>query len=381
MSKNNESGLSTKLIHMGVMDDQNGAVMPPIVLSTTFEREEDQLNFRNGYIYSRYDNPNRRTLEAKLAAMENGIDCITFSSGLSAAMAVFHSFERGDHILIPDDIYFGVKNILIKLYSKWGLEHSSVDMTNTEKVKQSVRSNTKLIWMESPSNPLVKVTHIKEIVQIAKSHNCVTVVDNTWATSYFTNPFDYDVDIVHHSTTKYLGGHSDILGGALIFREKTERADFIRDYQKIGGSVPSPFDCWLLNRSLATFTARMPIHAKNAMALATFLETHPNVERVLYPGLSSHPQHDVAKIQMKNGFGGMLSVLIKGGREEALHVCKNLNLLRHATSLGGVESLIEHRKSSEGPESKTPDNLLRVSVGIEDINDIIADFTQALNRL
>lgn len=378
MSLKKYIGLSTNLIHQGVMEDQNGAVIPPIVLSTTFERDEDQLSLRNGFLYSRYDNPNRRTLEIKLAAMENGVESIAFSSGLTAAMAVFHSFQPGDHILLPDDIYFGVKNILIKLYAKWGLEFSAVDMTNAAEVERAMKHNTRLIWMESPSNPRVQVTNIKENVAIAKAHNCITAVDNTWATPFFTKPIEWGADIVHHSTTKYLGGHSDLLGGVLIFKETNDRSIFIRDYQKIGGAVPSPFDCWLLSRSLATFAARMPIHASNAMTLAQYLQSHPKIEQVIYPGLTSHPQHDVAIIQMQNGFGGMLSILVKGGRDASLQVCKNLKLVKHATSLGGVESLIEHRKSTEGTESTTPDNLLRISCGIEDIQDLISDFEQAL---
>ena len=371
--------MATKLIHAGNPDDVNGAVMPPIVLSTTFEREEDGLGYRNGYLYSRYDNPNRRTLETKLALLENGVDSIAFSSGLAAAAAVFHSLKSGDHVILPDDIYYGVRNIIAKLYADWNLQYSVVDMTKPTKVEAAVKSNTKLIWMETPSNPRVKVTDIEAIVSIAKKHGCFTVADNTWATPFFTRPLEMGVDIVHHSTTKYLGGHSDILGGALIFAKMDDRHHFIRDYQKIGGAVPSPFDCWLLCRSLATFAARLPINASNAMALAQYLNKHPAIEAVLYPGLVTDSQHEVAKKQMKNGYGGMLSILVHGGQTAALRVCQRLEILKHATSLGGVESLIEHRKSVEGPDSVTPENLLRISVGIEDIDDIIRDFDQALS--
>jgi cystathionine gamma-synthase len=369
---------ATSLIHSGNHHDNSGAVMQPIVLSTTFERGEDGLSFPEGYIYGRYGNPNRKALETKLALMEGGAAALAFSSGLAAAMAVFHSLKPGDHIIFPDDIYFGVRNIVAKLYPQWGLEFTSVDMADLTAIEAAIRPNTRLVWLETPSNPRVKVADIAEIVAIAQRHNCLTAADNTWATPYFTRPIELGVDIVLHSTTKYLGGHSDILGGALIFKADNELVTWMRDYQKIGGAVPSPFDCWLLCRSLATFEARMPIHANNAMQLAIFLNQHPGIEAVLYPGLVSDPYHVVAARQMKGGFGGMLSILVKGGQEAALRLCSRLKIVRHATSLGGVESLIEHRNSIEGPDSPSPVNLLRISVGIEHISDLIQDFKQAL---
>ncbi len=369
--------LATQLIHEGNLEDNSGAVMQPIVLSTTFERGDDQLSYPSGYIYSRYDTPNRHILETKLALMENGAACVTFASGLTAALAVFQSLQSGDHILLPDDTYFGVRSILDKLFPQFGLTYTLVDMVEPKNLEQAIQPNTKLIWIESPSNPSVKVTDIQAIVAFAKKNNCFTVADNTWATPYFTQPLALGVDISLHSTTKYLGGHSDILGGALVFKEENERYEFIRTFQKVGGAVPSPFDCWLLCRSLTTFTARMPIHANNAMQLAEYLSQHPAIEVVMYPGLTSDPQHEVAKKQMQNGFGGMLSILVKGGQEAALRVCKNLNIFCHATSLGGVESLIEHRRSIEGDNSPSPANLLRISVGLEAIEDLIADFEQA----
>ncbi len=370
--------LSTRIIHEDNVKDNSGAVMAPIVLSTTFERAEDGISYPEGYIYSRYDNPNRRSLESKLAMMENGKACVSFSSGLAAATAVFQSLKTGDHIILPDDAYFSLYNILDKLFSGFGLTYTKVDMTDLNNLQSSIQPNTKLIWMETPSNPLIKITDIAAVVAIAKQHHCFTVADNTWATPFYTQPLELGVDIVMHSTTKYFGGHSDILGGALIFKETNEQYEFILNVQKYGGAVPSPYDCWLLCRSLTTFSARMPIHSNNAMQLAQYLETHSKIERVLYPGLESHPQHLIAKKQMKNGYGGMLSVLVKGNREDALKLAASLQLFAHATSLGGVESLIEHRKSVEGDASATPDNLLRVSVGIEDAKDLIADFEQAL---
>lgn len=355
--------------------------MAPIVMSTTFKRNEDQLTYPQGYSYSRYDNPNRNALENKLAALESGSSALCFASGLAAATAVFQSLKSGDHVVLADDTYFSIRTILNTLYAGFGLSYTLVDLTNLDNLEKSIQPNTKLIWMESPSNPSIKVTDLQAVVQIAKAHNCFTVADNTWATPYYTKPIELGVDIVLHSTTKYLGGHSDILGGALIFKEQSERTELIKKVQMYSGAVPSPFDCWLLGRSLTTFTARMAIHSSNALALATFLETQPKLERVLYPGLSSHPQHTTAKKQMKGGYGGMLAILVKGGREPALKLCSLLKLFTHATSLGGVESLIEHRLSIEGAESKTPDSLLRISVGIEDIDDLVADFKEALKLL
>ncbi|MBX9782104.1 MAG: aminotransferase class I/II-fold pyridoxal phosphate-dependent enzyme [Chitinophagaceae bacterium] len=373
--------LSTRIIHEDNVKDKSGAVMSPIVLSTTFERNDDGLTYPEGYVYSRYDNPNRQSLEHKLAMMENGKACVSFSSGLAAATAVFQSLKTGDHIILPDDAYFSLYNILTHLFSGFGLSFTKVDMTDLNKLQSSVQPNTKLIWMETPSNPLIKVTDIAAVVAIAKEHKCFTVADNTWATPFYTQPLELGVDIVMHSTTKYLGGHSDILGGALIFKEENERSEFIKNCQKYGGAVPSPYDCWLLCRSLTTFHARMPVHSNNAMQLAHYLETHPKIERVLYPGLPSHPQHAIAKKQMKNGYSGMLSILVKGGEAAALKLAGALKLFTHATSLGGVESLIEHRKSTEGPASATPENLLRISVGIEAVNDLIADFESALAQI
>jgi cystathionine gamma-synthase len=370
--------LSTKLIHNSNVKHESRAVIPPIVLSTTFERGEDGLSFPEGYIYSRYDNPNRHSLEQKLALMENSAACISFSSGLAAATAVFQSLKSGDHIVLPDDAYFSMYSILDHLFVNFGLTYSRVDLTNLQQLQASIQPNTKLIWMETPSNPLLKVTDIEAVVTIAQKHNCFTLVDNTWATPYYTQPLELGVDIVLHSTTKYLGGHSDILGGALMFRETNERYEFIKNVQKYGGAVPSPYDCWLLCRSLTTFTARMTVHSNNALQLAQYLEAHPKIEKVLYPGLPSHPQHSVAKKQMQNGYSGMLSILVKGNRADVLKLAGNLKFFAHATSLGGVESLVEHRKSVEGDTSLTPDNLLRVSVGIEDVKDLIKDFEQAL---
>ncbi len=373
--------LSTAIIHNHNIKDPSGAVMSPLIMATTYERNEDQLSLPQGYIYSRYDHPNKHALENKIRDMEGGADCICFASGLAAATAVFQSLKSGDHVVMADDTYFSMRTIINTLYAGFGLNYTLADFTKLHEVEKAILPATKLIWMESPSNPSIKVTDIAAIVKIAKRHNCITVADNTWATPLYTQPLELDVDIVLHSTTKYIGGHSDVLGGALVFKEYNERSEFIKKVQCYGGATPSAFDCWLLCRSLTTFSARMAIHSANAQKLAHYLEQEPKIEKVMYPGLPSHPQHDIAARQMKGGYGGMLSILVQGGKEKALRLCALLKLFTHATSLGGVESLIEHRKSTESPDSTTPDHLLRISVGIEDIDDLIGDFKQALEKL
>ncbi|MFN9109565.1 MAG: trans-sulfuration enzyme family protein [Bacteroidota bacterium] len=370
--------LSTRLIHDNNIENKEQAVVPPLFLSTTFERGASGADFPGGYIYGRYDNPNRHILEEKLADMEKGANCVSFSSGMAAATAVFQSLQSGDHILLPDDTYFVVRQVLDVLFSRFGITYTLVDMTRPDSLPSAIRPSTKLIWIETPSNPLLKVTDIEAIVKFAKQHNYTTVVDNTWPTPYFTQPIALGADIVLHSTTKYLGGHCDLIGGALVFKKKDAQYELIRNIQKLGGAIPSPYDCWMLCRSLSTFPARMHIHSNNAMQLAQYLEQHPMIEKVFYPGLPSHPQHTIAQKQMKGGYGGMISILIKGNQQKALNIAGKLKFFKHATSLGGVESLVEHRKSIEGVNSKTPDNLLRISVGIEHIDDLIKDWEQAL---
>ncbi len=376
--------LETLTIHTGNHGEPTtGAVIPPIILSTTFERAEDGSFVEGRDIYARASNPNRRMLEEKLAVLEGGTEAIAFSSGQAATMSVFHALGTNSHVILPDDIYYGTRYMIESLYADWGMTCTPVDMTDINQIRKAIRKNTKLIWIETPSNPSLKITDIQAVVKLAKSKNLLTGCDNTWATPYFTRPFDLGVDIVMHSTTKYFGGHSDILSGCIIVNENLplELKTKIRNFQTTGGVIPSPFDCWLLFRSLSTFAVRMPVHAHNAMKLATFLETYPQIEKVNYPGLKSNEYHKVAKKQMSNGFGGMMSILVKGGEEAALKLTSGLKLVKHATSLGGVETLIEHRKSAEGAHSVSPDNLLRISVGIENIEDLIDDFRQALAKL
>ncbi|MDB5004113.1 MAG: metC 2, partial [Mucilaginibacter sp.] len=350
-------------------------VIQPIILSTTFERMEDG-SFREGYIYSRAANPNRTSLENVLAKLEGGVDAAAFSSGNAAGMAVFQSLKPGTHIIAPDDMYHGLRNQL-KILFAGVLEFDFIDIGNTEILKTNIKPNTGLIWIETPSNPLLKITDIKEIVAVAKQHNIKVACDNTFATPICQQPLALGADLVMHSTTKYFGGHSDLMGGALITADKSDWWQKIREVQTYGGAIPSPMDCYYLVRSIKTLPYRMRGHVHNAQLLAEYLNKHPKVEQVLYPGLPSHPNHDVAKEQM-TGFGGVLSFCLKGGQEEAKRVVNKVKLFTQATSLGGVESLIEHRATVEGPDTKTPFNLLRISVGLEHIDDLIADITQAI---
>lgn len=372
----------TLAIHAGQHPDPTtGAVVQPMILSTTFERAEDGSFIEGRDIYSRASNPNRRALEAKLAALEGGTDAVAFGSGQAATMSIFHSLGAGSHVILPDDIYYGTRYMIESLYANWGLTCSVVDMTDLSQIKKAIKKNTKLIWVETPSNPSLKVADIQAVVKTAHAKNILVACDNTWATPYFTKPFEFGVDIIMHSSTKYFGGHSDILGGCVILKNNTAITEKIRLFQTVGGATPSAFDCWLLTRSLSTFYARMPIHGANAMKLAEFLETHPKIEKVHYPGLKSNEYHRTAKKQMKNGFGGMLSILIKGDEAQAMRFSSSMKIVTHATSLGGVETLVDHRRSAEGEHSVSPPNLIRVSVGIENIEDLIQDFKEALDKL
>jgi cystathionine gamma-synthase len=368
--------IETIAIHAGNKRDQStGAVIQPIVLSTTFERNEDG-SYTNGNIYSRASNPNRTSLEHVLAQLEGGADAAAFSSGNAAGMAVFQSLKPGTHVILPDDMYHGLRN-QVKILFAGILEFDFIEINNSEVLQQHIKPNTGLIWIETPSNPLLKITDIKKVISVAKAHHIKVACDNTFATPVFQKPLSLGADLVMHSSTKYFGGHSDLMGGVLITAEKSDWWTKIRQVQEMGGAIPSPMDCYYLVRSIKTLPYRMAGHAKNAQLLAEYLEKHPKVEKVLYPGLPSHPQYDTIKQQM-TGFGGMLSILIKGGEEEAKRVINSLTLFAQATSLGGVESLIEHRAAVEGSDTKTPRNLLRVSVGLEHIDDLTADMEKAL---
>ena len=368
--------IETIAIHAGNhVDETSKAVIQPIILSTTFERAVDGT-FPGGYIYSRSSNPNRTLLENVLAKLEGGTDAAAFSSGNAAGMSVFQSLPPGTHIIAPDDMYHGLRNQL-KLLFAGILTFDFVDVNDSQVLLDHLRPETGLIWIETPSNPLLKITDIKQVAKIAHQNNIKVACDNTFATPVCQQPLALGADLVMHSSTKYFGGHSDLMGGALITKEKTDWWLKIRQVQEYGGAIPSPLDCYYLARSIKTLPYRIRGHVHNAQLLAEFLEKHLKVESVMYPGLISHPQHDIAKAQMTS-FGGMLSFCLKGGREEANRVINQLKLFTRATSLGGVESLIEHRATVEGPDTKTPFNLLRVSVGLEHIDDLVADIAQAL---
>lgn len=369
----------TKAIHaLNTIQAATGDVSMPISLSTTFFRGEDG-GYPGGHMYSRISNPNRSALESVITALEGGVDTCTFSSGNTAGMSIFQALSAGSHIIAPDDMYWGFKKQLQNIFGTT-LSFDFIDLTAIDKITAYIKPETKMIWVETPSNPLLKITDIAAIAKICKENELIFACDSTFASPILQNPIALGADIVMHSTTKYIGGHSDVLGGSLTTATLNPFWEKIREIQQVGGAVPSPFDCFLLLRSIKTLPYRVKGHCENAAKLAQYLQNHPKVELVYYPGLVSHPQHEVAKKQMKD-FGGMLSILVKGGTENARKVVNSVHLFAQATSLGGVESLIEHRASIEGPATKTPQNLIRISVGLEHIDDLIADLAQALAKV
>ena len=379
MSKDQTSALrlETLAIHAGrAVDAGSGAVAPSPVLSSTFARDADG-GFPQGHIYSRSSNPTRDALEQCLAALEGGVAAAAFPSGSAASMAVFQALAPGDHVLAPDDVYHGTRTQLRDLLQRWGLQYSSVDMSDAGAVRAALRPNTRLLWLETPSNPLLKLSDIAALSELAHQAGARCAVDNTFATPVLQQPLQLGADLAMHSTTKYLGGHSDLLGGALIARRDDEFFARVRDFQTKAGAVPAPFDCWLLQRSIATLPYRVRAQAATAQRVAEFLAAQPQVSAVHYPGLAAHSGHALALRQMRSG-GAMLSFQLRGGRAEALALAARVTLFTRATSLGGVESLMEHRASVEGPHSTTPDNLLRVSLGLEHADDLIDDLRQAL---
>ena len=369
----------TLAVHAGhAVDPSTGAVTEPIHLSTTFERDADG-GYSKGFLYSRNHNPNRNGLEAALAALEGGEGAAAFGSGLAAVTAIFQGLEPGDHVVAPVDIYHGTANVLKHLFFKWKVTASFIDMTNLDVVTAALTPSTKIIWIETPSNPLLQCVDIAAIAQIARAHGARAIADNTFASPVLQQPLALGCDLVMHATTKYLGGRSDVLGGIVVSRLDDKHFAQVRTAQLFGGAVPSPFDCWLVMRSLPTLPYRMQAHCANAKKVTEFLHQHPKVSVVHYPGLEGNPFHALAKKQM-SGFGGMLSFEVKGGKNAAMALAANVDIFTRATSLGGVESLIEHRASIEGPESKTPQGLLRVSVGLENGDDLIEDLASALTH-
>ncbi len=367
----------TKAVHAGMqIDKETGAVAPPIHLSTTFERSVSGDTPR-GYSYIRDANPTQTKLEEALAILEGGERALAFASGMAAGVAMLQALPRGSHFILPDDSYYSYRAVASEFFANWNFTFDVVAMEDPDAVRRAIRKETKLVWIESPSNPLMKVVDIAALCSIAHERGALSLVDNTFSSPALQQPLSLGADVSLQSTTKYLGGHSDVQGGALIFAKHGEVHERVERARELIGGVASPFNSWLVLRGIRSLAVRVAAHSENALAIARFLAKNKRVEAVYYPGLESHPRHDIAKRQM-SAFGGMLSFLVKGGREAALGVASKTKLFTRATSLGGVESLIEHRASSEGPQSKTPQNLLRMSVGLEHKDDLIADLAQAL---
>ena len=372
------SKFGTQCVHSGVAPDTaTGAIAPPLYLTTTFERDADG-SYPRGFRYSRENTPNRATLETCVASLEGGQAAFAFASGLSASLAVFEQLRSGDHVVAPREGYHGTLNQLRTIVASRGVTVELIDTTEPSAVEAALARPTRLLWLETPANPLLSITDLAHAIDFAHHRGALVACDNTFATPVCQRPLDLGADIVVHSGTKYLGGHSDVLSGLVVVRSDAELSDRIRTWQTLAGAVLGPFDCWLLRRSIVTLSLRMRQQCASAAALAERLNAHPNVERVLYPGLPTHPGHAVAARQMPGGFGAMIALCVRGGRDDAMAVAARTRLFRRATSLGGAESLIEHRASIEGPASTTPQNLLRLSVGIEDFSDLEADLQAAL---
>jgi cystathionine gamma-synthase len=369
--------IETLAVHAGRrVDPATGAIVPPLHLSSTFERSATG-EYALGFSYSREGNPNRQSLEECLSAIEGGRQALAFPSGMAAITAAIQGLEPGDHIIAPDDVYYGLRKVLSEVFRKWQLETVYVDMTNLDAVRTAVRPNTRLVWVETPSNPLLKITDLTAVAAIARGANAISICDGTFASPTLQRPLECGIDMVLHSTTKYIGGHSDLVGGALITKFDNYLFERARKSQQFGGLAPSPFDCWLTLRGIETLPWRMRAHSENAGLIAAFLQAQDAIEAVHYPGLAGHPGHEIAARQM-SGFGGMLSVQVRGGRERAMQAAGRVRVFTRATSLGGTHSLIEHRASIEGPQTRTPQNLLRMSIGLENAEDLIADLEQAL---
>jgi cystathionine gamma-synthase len=370
--------IETLAVHAGREPDPGtGALREPIHLSATFERHADG-SYPHGYDYTRTSNPNRGSLERAVAALEGGAQAVAFASGSAATLAAFSLAAPGGRIVCSSDCYHGTAKQLRGQLASFGIRSEFVDTSDTAAVARSLESPASLLWLETPSNPLLKVSDIAALARLAHACGALLACDSTFASPVLQRPFDFGADLVMHSTTKYLGGHSDVLGGVLVAREAGPVLDRLRDFQGTTGGVPSPFDCWLVLRSLATLPLRVRAQAANAAAVARFLHDDRRVERVYYPGLEDHVGHALAAKQMRDGFGSVLSFQVPGGAPQAMAVAARARLFTRATSLGSVESLIEHRASIEGPQSRTPQNLLRLSVGLENDSDLIADLDQAL---
>ncbi len=374
--KSIEMKIETLAVHAGhAIDPATGAVAAPIHLSTTFERDIEGT-YSRGFMYTRNNNPNRQALEEGISMLEGGAAAAAFASGTGATMSIFQTLAPGDHVLAHIDAYYGTSRLLREIFLRWGLDVNFIDMSDLSAVKNALRSKTKLAWMETPSNPLLKIVDLAAVAEIVHDAAALCVCDNTWA-PIIQRPFDLGADLILHSTTKYFGGHCDVLGGLVGTKTDNDFFRRIRSIQYSGGAVPSPFDCWLILRGMRTLPWRMRAHSENGMKVAEFLAQHRKVARVHYPGLRSHPGHEIAGRQMSM-FGGMLSFEVKDGRDAAMSAAARTKIFTRATSLGGVESLIEHRASIEGAGTSSPEGLLRLSIGLENADDLIEDLDQAL---
>ncbi|NTW41436.1 MAG: cystathionine gamma-synthase [Cellulomonadaceae bacterium] len=391
-----DAGFATRAIHAGQDPDATtGAVVPPIYQVSTY-KQDGVGGLRGGYEYSRSGNPTRTALEDALAAVENGGRGFAFASGLAAEDTLLRAVLRpGDHVVVPDDAYGGTYRLVARVLGPWGIEHTAVDLTDLDAVAAAIDpGRTKVVWVETPTNPMLGISDIAALAALARAAGAVLAVDNTFATPYLQQPLALGADVVVHSTTKYIGGHSDVVGGALVVADgaqlpvglesptgSTSLADAVGFHQNASGAVAGPFDAWLTLRGLRTLAVRMDRHSSNAMTVARFLRDHSAVTQVIYPGLDDHPGHELATRQM-SGFGGMVSFRV-GSRDKALDVCARAHVFTLAESLGGVESLIEHpgqmtHASVAGSALEVPDDLVRLSVGIEDVADLVADLGQAL---
>jgi cystathionine gamma-lyase len=388
MKKNIDRNLSfsTRAIHAGQNPDPTtGAIMTPVFLTSTYVQESPGVH--KGYEYSRTGNPTRKAYEDCLASLESGKHGFAFASGCAASTTVMHLLKQGDHVVASDDLYGGTFRLFDKVIRHNGIEFTYVDMSNFDNIEKAIRPNTKMVWIETPTNPMLKLVDIKKVCALAGKKNIISVVDNTFMSPYFQRPLELGATIVVHSTTKYINGHSDVVGGAAV-TSSDELASRIAFLSNSMGGIQSTFDAFLCMRSLKTLPLRMKAHEEGAKVIARFLEKHPRVEKVLYPGLESHPQHGLAKEQM-SGFGGMITFYLKGGLAESRDFLERVKIFALAESLGGVESLIEHpaimTHASVPAENRKAlgieDNLIRISVGIEDVNDLLWDLEQALKNL
>jgi cystathionine gamma-synthase len=378
----------TRAVHAGQdPDPTTGDVIPPIHVTSTYA-QDGIGNLRSGYEYSRGGNPTRTALEAQLAALEGGIRGMSFASGLAAEDALLRTvLTPGDHVVIGNDVYGGTHRLIRRIFGDWGVRHTTVDTSDLDEVREAIElGTTKVLWVETPSNPLMKISDVAALAELGDEAGVLVVVDNTFASPALQQPIELGGHVVVHSTTKYLGGHSDVVGGALVFaagqEELAERVGFT---QFAAGAVSSPFDAFLTTRGIKTLGIRMERHSRNALAIARRLDEHPAIERVLYPGLESHPGYELAARQM-SGFGGMVSIDLAGGATAARRFAESTELFTLAESLGGVESLVNYpsemtHASVKGTEAEVPESIVRLSVGIEDVDDLLADIDQALGRL